>query len=91
MSKKPIYHKSLDEYLAERMANYDPEPFKPCARYNYDGDQLEVYWSEERYYGVELTGCGMCLHMSETEEGKVIGATIYNIKSIVEKAGGFRK
>ena len=66
------------------------DPFKPCAWYNKDGDQLEVYWDNSSPYGEEIKGESgksvMCLMRSQ--EGKVpVGVTIYSIRKLLQEAG----
>ena len=72
----PIYE-DLSEYL---IANPPSGEFSPCAFFNIDGNQLEVYWENQPSYGKTIEG--MCLHHG-MDDDKIVGVTLYNIKKIM--------
>jgi hypothetical protein len=63
--------------------------FKPYVYYNVDGNQLEFYWDNESDYSREVRGekYNVGHLMYGQESGKVVGATIYSIKQILQRAG----
>ena len=60
-------------------------PFRPRAHHNKDGDQLEVYLSDEAYFGHWLCP-GIVVHCSH-ETGRVIGVTIEGIGRVMKQPG----
>lgn len=66
------------------------EPFKPHAWYNVDGNQMEVFWSEDCCYGTELKGkkgySTMCL-MRRQGDNVPVGVTIYSIRQLLLEMG----
>jgi len=75
------YSSSPDQTLEEYLESHPPKgEFKPCAFYNMDGNQLEVFWDNAPDFGEPRNG--MCLHRSE-EDGRVVGVTIYGIQKIM--------
>jgi hypothetical protein len=72
-------YKDLDEYLK---ANPPSDYFQPCAFYNVDGNQLEIYWKNAADYGSQVENGSMCIHRNmDTHEA--VGVTLYNIKKIM--------
>ena len=77
---------TLDDWLAVvSTADLDTPPFKPHALHNKDGNQLEVYLSDEAYFGHWLCP-GIVVHCSH-ETGRVIGVTIEGIGRVMKQPG----
>lgn len=72
---------TLEEWGTALLGN-TPPPFKPHAHHNKDGDQLEVYLSDEAYFGQWL--CPGIVALCSQETGKVIGIIVEGISHIME-------
>jgi hypothetical protein len=64
-----------------------PGPFKPNWWYNRDGDQIEIYWSEEAYVGRWLNH-QVTLLCSRDNPNRIIGVIIEGVKKGMERDGG---
>lgn len=72
---------SMEGFL-EATKDMERPPWKPNAFYNRDGDQIEIYLSDEDCYAHWLCP-GVVVHLShDTEE--VVGVTIEGIKRMVQ-------
>lgn len=71
----------LEEFL-EATKDMERPPWKPNAVYNREGDQIEVYLSDEGYYGHWLCP-GLTLHLAH-EFHEVVGVTIEGVKGMVQ-------
>lgn len=82
----------LIKYIKDHPPSLDN--FSPCAYYNIEGDQLEVYWSNDMSYS-EQPNNKMAIHYKQEDENlplsldlrKATGVTIYNLSGILAKAG----
>ena len=79
--------------LIEHLENHPVcKHFFPGAYYNKDGDQLEVFWSNESCFCTELQGkygynvMGV-MRSNEVADADVCGVTIYSIKALLKEAG----
>ena len=70
--------------------------FKPCAWYNKDGDQLEIYWSDEQDYSSELKGRKTgkdgipynVMGLKKSIDTDIpTGVTVYSLKHVLKEAG----
>lgn len=73
--------------MAEKLG--PPGPFKPHWWYNKDGDQIEIYWSEETYVAKWINP-QLTLLMSHEDPEKIIGVIIEGVKRGIERDGGLR-
>lgn len=69
--------KDLDEYLKKHKGSSE---FVPGARYNRDGDMIEVYWGGEKCFGQEISG-GLTLMWAQNNN-RVVGVKIHNAKRL---------
>lgn len=65
-------------------ADLGTPPFKPHAYHNKDGDQLEVYLSDEAYFGHWL--CPGIVALCSQETGKVIGVIVEGIGRVMKQS-----
>jgi hypothetical protein len=80
-AKDGPHYPTLDDFLAA----HPPKPaseFQPCAFWNVDGNQIQIYWSPERDYTQEVSNHSMALHKHQ-DTGEVIGVTLYSIRQIM--------
>lgn len=80
--------KAVFEKLIEIIRKNPPTPkgkFQPHARYNEDGNQLEVYWDDEEAYTEEAPNHSMAIHYG-MESKKIVGVTVYNIKQLIKES-----
>ena len=64
--------------------------FRPGWFYNEAGDQLEVSWEDDAYYGETRNGRygynWLCLHLAQGDK-RVVGVTVYDSKHVLEREG----
>jgi len=76
------------KFVLEMAAQAGPrEPFKPNWWYNRDGDQIEIYWSDEAYVGKWLNHQVTLLY-SQEDPKRLVGVIIEGVKKGMERDGG---
>lgn len=70
----------LHEYLRDRK----PGPFRPVPRYSVMGAMLEVYWEDEPAYADQISPT--LTVMRAFSDKRAVGAKLYDVKPLIEKA-----
>ncbi|KKM64703.1 hypothetical protein LCGC14_1498690 [marine sediment metagenome] len=88
MSEEQVYkalqkNQTLDEYLNTHKSKINDENFVPIARYNKDGDHIEVYIENKRCYLDNNLGGNVGI-FRDNDAHNIVGVKIFDVESVIE-------